>query len=369
MWETAAVFSCAGVGLTLLSAAYARWIVTHVWETPGEENTFGSVIRRLGDPLEVLDAAAGQVWYQLAASALLFGFGVVWLVASARGAQASTRRRDARLVLGATATLMGVSIVFMSDRVRADYVIYGRYNDAIVWPIVGVGLCWVLAAGWGATVRFRAWVTAAMAVIALELALLVNQLHHTQLRDLEQGQMVAGVLPVIAALRSANPIPITFVSFAVCAALFGSTLLRRAPRFATLGLVATAVLVAGGAVVHNDRAKLNFLEPARAVIQAEGLLPPGEPVGFAFQPRVVGDPSGIPLYIQLQYALAYQWYLPGVEFRTYAGQRDSVGSSVFAVTYHDDLIEGGAELIWADQDLWVGLWRTQVDVATAARRG
>ncbi len=34
----------------------------------------------------------------------------------------------------------------MSDRPRPDQFIYGRYNDAVMWPIIVIGLAWVAGA-------------------------------------------------------------------------------------------------------------------------------------------------------------------------------------------------------------------------------
>ena len=88
--------------------------------------------------------------------------------------------------------MMGVSFVFMSDRSRVDYTHHGRYNDVIMWPVLGIGIAWLVGSRRLVSNRSFAWIVVGTTVLALELALLVNQLHVTQLKDLRQGEMVVG---------------------------------------------------------------------------------------------------------------------------------------------------------------------------------
>ena len=38
------------------------------------------------------------------------------------------------------APLLLTSVVFMADRPRPDQFVYGRYNDAVMWPVIVLGL-------------------------------------------------------------------------------------------------------------------------------------------------------------------------------------------------------------------------------------
>src|SRR5690606_37771679 len=49
-------------------------------------------------------------------------------------------RRSAAVLIALTGPLVMTSVTFMADRVRADQLIYGRYVDAIAWPLAAIGL-------------------------------------------------------------------------------------------------------------------------------------------------------------------------------------------------------------------------------------
>jgi hypothetical protein len=353
-----ATFVAVAIILSALSVWFARWIIGAVWQVPSPENTTNSVFRRLLHPADVLDAAVGQVWYQLAATALLFGFGMVWLVRQALGSAGSAARRDARIVVLITTVLMSVSIVFMSGRTRADHLVYGRYNDAILWPVVAVGLAWVTSAGWGATTRARTWTVTAVAVVSVELAVVVNQLHHPQLDQRPIGAMIPGIVPLMSVLDTAHPVAVTAVALAVAAGLLMAVSSRSPTRSALALLVVGVLLVPGAVLVRRVRVANDPEAYAQSVEQVQTVVPRGEPIGFIFQLPEDGAP--IPLSTQLNYALMYQWYLAHNEFKTRAELSQSP-RYLFGVDGHPVMKARGAQVVWSAPDLWAVLWREESD--------
>ena len=143
-WRTGALLAITAAATMGLSTLFAGWVQAAVWDDPGDANTVGGVLSRLSDPRAVVESAIGQIWYQLAATAMIFGVGVIVVVrASVRQGPTSPRRVDAGLLLVFTLPLIAMSIVFMSDRTRTDQLIYGRYNDSIMWPLLAVAIGWL----------------------------------------------------------------------------------------------------------------------------------------------------------------------------------------------------------------------------------
>ena len=356
-WRSAAAFAALVVVSVALSSWYAHVAVQELWGEPGDTNTIGSVFDRLRHPLDVLDAAAGQTWYLMTSTALVFGLGIGALARSAAGPSGEgTRRTDARLLLVLTLPLIAVSMVFMSDRPRSDQLIYGRYNDAVIWPVIAVGIAWLVRDLVRESRRVAGWMIAGPIVVTLELGWLMYQLHHKQLgRSAGIRTMISGLQPVIGTGSSVRPLLITVVAIVA----FGVILLvaARPPRAGlAVGLVAT-VLIAGGYTSHRSvAARLNSAEQVAAVTEIEdGILPPGEVVGYRFIPDMYG-PSA-PLSLQGAYSFLYQWFLPDHEFRTDGGLSDDVGPYVFAPTNDPLLLATGATLLWTDATIEIGLWK------------
>jgi hypothetical protein len=307
--------------------------------------------------LEVLDAAAGQVWYQLAASAMVFAFGMTALCIVAFGRIDRTpRRRDARILLTATILMMGVSFVFMSGRSRADHTIYGRYTDAIVWPILGIGLAWLIGSRRTVSRRSFAWIVGGTAILSLELAFVVNQLHHSQLTQLQEGEMVAGLLPMISTQSTVRPVLITMISLAAGLALVACAQLDSSRSSRGYALTGAVLLTAAAGLTYDYRVGLDSFAPSRSIADvACQVLTPGETVGVGF---VRSDaPGAIPTTVQMTYALAYQWYLPGHPFVTDLGIDDDVGPHVISPTYDPLLTEAGGQVLWEDVQVPLSLWR------------
>lgn len=150
--------------------ALARWIIA---EVPGTDVVKAN--RAPGGIGDVAAAAAGQVWYLTVATWGLVPLAAATtlgaLVAVVRGS-----RRDART---ATLSLLALSLVAMvvagSRRVdqmdRIDTLILGRYNEALLVPLLLVGLLSVVRLGGPLRERTRGTLARPAVVIAGTLAI------------------------------------------------------------------------------------------------------------------------------------------------------------------------------------------------------
>lgn len=355
------------VGLAALAAGAAasflgavtlvhRWIVSNVWEFPGSQNSESTILRRLEKPIEVLDAAAGQTWYQLSASGLLVAFGIVELVRRAFWHGPGRIRSDARVVLGLTMPLVGVSFVFMSDVGRADHVLYGRYSDAVIWPVLAVGAHWLYCGRPIMSVRRRRFVIGGTIVVFVELALLVHQLHRHQIRVPGVNAMIAGIVPMSDG-GSINALVVTGVAMGVAGLMFLAVRSHAADRpIWTLVLVAV-VLTAGfrlWVIQRPDANRLDYRDEVRAILTIPERPPLGSSIGVALMPNEYGP--AMARISQLQSAFYVQLNLPEYRFVFDNGPSDNVGPYVYAVENDALLTRKGGTIIWEHPALPMALW-------------
>ncbi len=125
------------------------------------------VLDQLTNGVAVLVSLLGQTWYLLATTLGIIAYGAVALVRSAAGARSASAptRGDARVVLVVVGASVALSVVFMSDRWRSDQLVYGRYNDAVVTPVLVVGLAALFAA-----IPYRRLLTTTIVAAVLTLA-------------------------------------------------------------------------------------------------------------------------------------------------------------------------------------------------------
>ena len=340
-------------GATLLQ----RWIVAEVWEFPGSGNTAATVLRKLERPLEVLDAAAGQTWYQFAASGLLVAFGVVELGRRAIGRAGRPWQRDSWVLLGATLPLVGVSFTFMSDVGRADHVLYGRYIDAVIWPVLAVGANWLFHARPMMVVRRRWFVILASVVVFVELALVVHQLHRHQIRIVGVNAMIAGIVP-FSDRGSINALLVTLGSLAVAAVLALFARASPADRRIWSVVVVAIVATAGVRLWEAQRPDANrpaFGLTARAILDLPDRPPLGSEIGVSLMPNEYGP--DIPRVTQLMVAYSYQMYLPEYRFVFDNGPSDDVGPYVLAVDNDALLTRQGGVIVWEHPVIAMSLWK------------
>lgn len=329
-----------------------------VWTSPDRTNTVGETLRRFGSPRALVEWGVGQLWYQLVTTAGLFGVGMIVVVRAAlrptpAGAPGPAVR-DARVLLAFAVPLIGLSVLFMSGRMRGDHLIYGRYTDAIAWPIVAVAAAWMLD-----PLR-RARSTIAMlggvAVATVVAAVVVEVRFGDVLReDLGVPAMVAGLFPYIADRQTVDVLVPTVLAIVVLAILL---IVDAAPRrrVEIVLLVVGSLLVVGALQTHFAlRRGLNSFARASDVRAVDDIVPAGEVIGFHFVPK--DEPSMVFEAAQRRSAQLYQMYLPDHRFEIDRGLRDDVGPYVFAPRLDPELTEAGAVPLWESEDTGMVLWR------------
>lgn len=333
-----------------------RWLVARVWELPGQSNTTSTVIRKLDKPIEVLDAAAGQLWYQLAASGLLMAFGMVELARRAAGRSGRANQRDALVVLWFTIPMLAVSFVFMSDVGRADHVIYGRYTDAVIWPVLSIGAGWLFIDRLAMSRRRRRFVAGAIVVVFIELGLLVHQLHGHQIRRPGVNAMIGGIV-AFSDSGSINALVVTgaglLVAVVLTLAARGTALDHRLWSLIIVALIATAG-VRLWSIQRGDATKPAVGEKARTLLEIDERPPIGSQIGVSLMPNEYGP--DIVQIAQLFTVLSYQLYLPEYRFVFDNGPSDDVGPYVFAVENDALLVREGGSILWKHPDVPMALW-------------
>lgn len=351
----AAVLSAAFLPVCLLVTGwYVRWFVDALWQDPGPGNDVGSVAERLAKPGAVLLSAIGQSWY-LAVSTLGLAVVGVGLVARRAGGSPDPARTAARVVLVVTAPLAALSVVFMAARPQSEHLVYGRYNDAVVWPYLAVGTIWLLA-----RVRDRPTRThllrslgplpfVAVAIAAASVVLLAVRRNEL---DAPPGlvEMVGGLIPFGASRAALSIAAVTLIAVAAIGVL---TLLSFLDRRVTAAVLVTALLWGGWATHRTTSDRLNLLEYAAVIDEIEPLVPVGTTIGFLFVPD---GASSTPYVTQLYWVHAYQWYLD--DFSLVPGfDLDAINAEyVLAPDNAPALIDSRASTLWRDPYTFIALW-------------
>lgn len=349
--EGALVSVAAGLAGYLAADLVGRIIVARVWDRPAEINTVSATLSRVFRPLDVLASGLGQLSYQLIAT---LGFSVIGfsvLAMRALPAERSVRRRDARVLLALTGPLVALSVLFMADRPRADQMLYGRYNDAVLWPLVAIGLAWFATTGSG-LMRKRSLVAAAVAAAILAGGASTAAMVGARLPD---AQVHLAMVPGIA-LFPGDSLP-TRLLLAACTSaglLGGLTVTIAGGRKALAGVLLGVTGLIGGWMLHDTLADdKDLFDSASPVAElGTGVLAGAETVGYRFEPRS----AKVSFEAQALHAHLYQWFLPDVEFRWDQGRGDGVGPYVFGPTDDPTMIEQGARIVWTDPDVELALW-------------
>lgn len=335
--------------------AFTNWVFAEVWESPGGTNTIGTVVEHLADLPGLALSLVGQLWYQLVATFGVFGVGTVILVRhSWRRTSSLPLVRDARVVLLVTLPLVFTSIAFMAGRTRTDHRIYGRYNDAIVWPVLIVGIGWLVSrVRW--TRRVAMWF--ATATVTVGTGALVAVFDGEAMADsVGVRPMIAGFLPIVGTSPDLNPWLLTGAGVGGSLVVFW--LLRRRSLVRFTVTLTVVLLVIGGYRTHNALAtRLNSWAKAGAVVEIDQIVGPDVPLAFRFVPD--GDKPAAPWVEQRRRGLLYQVYLPNHAFERDREVGDGGSPYVFAPIDDPDLIENEATLVWKDPTVKVGLWVEQ----------
>ncbi len=346
---------------------YSEFIVDRLWERPFSRNSYGGVRNQASKVGSTLVSGVGQLWYQLVVTAGIFGIGAIAVVAAAlrrpgRGDR-SPSVADARVTVAAVGSLMALSTVFMADRWRADQVVYGRYSDAIVGPVLLVGIGWLTTRRPVDAVLLRFGVVAAT---TLGLGMILNLLRHDELaQGVGVRSMILGLQPYIGATKSIDVIWITLVAVGLVAAVAAVVVLGSALGARGAVLVAVALLLVFGYgrtrdIVDGGKNTWAGGKPVQEVM--DGILTEGSVVRYLIVPDS-RQPSASHSR-QRQRLMLYQFYLPDVRFEVDDGGPEDVSPFVFAPINTESLISEGATLVWQDPSAAIGLWHVPAVAST-----
>ncbi len=348
--------------LLAVTATWKHWVLTEVWEDPANQNTVGAVWSRAQHPLEVLDSMLGQAWYQMAATFGLAAVGAAIIAASSvRTGRIPTPA--ARIIAVTTVPLLVLSAIFMSDRPRADQFIYGRYNDAVMWPIIAVGMAWLAARFRVGFARNDRWLAGGTIVALVVAGWGVDRLHGDLIEESYGVRgMIAGILAYVDGADTLHVMQVTLITAGL--ALAGLALATIAawsgPGRAGVATVATVLALVLG-IVGLQRTKdvadlrLNGWEASSPVQEVDELVPAGVPLAVRTIPS--SEDPVVSWTTQRQRYQVYQFFLSDRIVLRDRGLDDDVGPYVFAPVGTEDLVGAGAELLWTDPSVRIGLWR------------
>lgn len=347
---SAAVSVVAWCGAAFLAvSAYSSALVERLWDEPFERNSYAGMASQVVKVADMFVTAAGQAWYLLVASAGLgaLGLGTIAVRAAGRGGRPVPAVRDARLVLVVVASEFAVSAAFMSDRWRPDHVVYGRYNDAFVGPLVLVGLALLLDVG---RRRVAGLLTVGVAGVTAGLGLVLHSTRGDQLSG--DGTIEPMVLGLQGFFGSTPTIPVLAISaLAIATGSMVTLVARTRPAVGTVALpvVLSALLVVGWI---NTSAVLDERWNGDADVESIARLRSRQLTdGVAVEYLLPADSNSTGRM------MLYQFHLPETPFVVV----DHVGGPsrrrpVFAPVDDPDLRALGARLVWRDPARPIGLW-------------
>ena len=343
-------------------SAYTAYVVDRLWDEPSTRNSIGGVREQLVSGVPVVVSALGQTWYLLVASLGVVVYGSVVLARAAlrpggslgpalgpaRDPAPGPTRTDARLVLLVVGACWALSIVFMSDRWRSDQLVYGRYNDAVVMPILVVGL----AALTGAIALRRLPVIAAATAIGIVVGGRALWTLRSEVLSDSNGiePMILGLQPFATSATSIDVVRISFWAAALTLGLAGLGLATRGRWRPPVVAGAVAVLLVLGWVRTERLIDRTWDDSGDASVVEE------------LRDGVLGDHVDVDFYLppgstSTNRMMLYQFHLPRTEFTVVNDPVSGATSPfVFARVTGDGFAEAGARLVWRDPRGRYGLW-------------
>jgi hypothetical protein len=346
----------AAVGVTLgglaLVSAYTTHLVDRLWNEPSTRNSTDGVIEQLKNGSAVLVSLLGQSWYLLVATLGIVVYGAFVLLRSAvdrNPAAVGPRRSDAVVVVLTVGACVALSSVFMSDRWRSDQLVYGRYNDAVITPLLLVGLAVLVGA---VPVRRLAVLSAATATATMLSGLALWRLRSDVLSESNGLEpMILGLQPFAVSATSIDVVRISVLASAGTLALGAVSIAACRRQLAPIVFAVVGLLVAVGwsrTASNVDRTwthseKLSAVEDVADVVD-------GADVDFVL-------PAGSNSTGRM---MLYQFHLPHTEFTVVTEPVPGTSPFVFARVGTDgderELSGAGAALIWRDPRGRYGLW-------------
>ncbi len=341
----ASVVVAAAMAAALVVEVYTRWIVSRLWDEPSTRNSPAGVLEQLRSGPTVLVSLIGQSWYLVVASVGVVVYGLVVLVGRSR--EGGRPGGDARVVLAAVGACVALSVVFMADRWRSDQLVYGRYNDAVVTPVLLLGVAVVLGA-----LPMRRLLTVAVAsaggtVIGGVVLWTLRRDVLTDSNGLEP--MILGLQPFATSPTAIDVMRISVWAAAITIAL---ALVAQWPGSARRVAVASSlgVLVALGWARTStilDRHWDDSGDVSAVQALGDGIL---DDVVTADYFLPAGNTS-------TNRMMLYQFYLPRTEFNVVHGPDDATSDLVFAHLEAQGFADPPARLVWIDPKGRYGLFR------------
>ncbi|MEP6295763.1 MAG: hypothetical protein ABJ382_00425 [Ilumatobacter sp.] len=335
----------------IAGAGFVQWasgaIVDRLWRDAAETNTVGAVAERAGDLGPLVVAAAGQWWYLVVSSLGIVGLGV-WDIVRRIADGHDEQRRATAIVAVSTLGCVALSVVFMSERVRADRIVYGRYNDAVIAPVLVVGIA-VLVGSIG-TRRIAAVSGAVGASVVMAAVVLTAFRSEPLAGDNGVEPMILGLQPFVSGRSSIDVVPITLAALVLGTAVVAASRLPRAggPRHVSAAGLIGLLLVVGGIrtadVIARGWNDTTDIEPIQAL--ADGPLAGGEPVDFYVRPGS-DDTKAL---------MVYQFVLPQSAFTVTEALDDGDARYVVAPSDSDWPADHPARSVWSDSLRGISLW-------------
>lgn len=345
------------IGMVAVAAVYAVSVFTSVlvdrlWNEPSTRNSADGVVEQLTNLPAIAVSLVGQTWSLLVATIGIVGYGVVVLVRAAvsterdEGADVPTTA-DARIVLAAFGACAALSVVFMSDRWRSDQLVYGRYNAAVVGPVLIVGVAALMDRG-----RISRSIVAAVAAATAATGALLWLLRRGELAESNGLEpMILGLQPFITSATSIDVVRITVWAIVWTIAV-GSTALvgdrtGRGRRWTVVALV-MVLCVVGSLRTRStlDRLWSGSGDVAEVADLRDEYLADDVAVDFYL-------PAGSDATMRM---MLYQFHLPRTPFTVVDDPLLGSARYVFAPTDDADLRRTGARVVWRDPRQPVGLW-------------
>lgn len=327
---------------------YTGFVVDRLWDEPSATNSLRGAFDHLVDaPNTTVIALAGQAWYVLVSTVGVAVYGTVELARATRDRHAGTARRDAVLVLVVAVCCVAPSVLFMANRFRPDQIVYGRYNDVVIVPILVVGLGFLLT-----TTATRRIVNALAASIVLSIACAAALLIWRR-GALGSGSgiepMILGLQSLSSSTTSIDVVRITtlsvLVSAGVAAAAIGARRIRQPALL--IGVLAAVLVVANVRTANLIADQWN----GRGDLSDVAQLGDDELAGGA------GVEFFLPDGASTDRLMMYQLYLPENRF-TVVEDLDDSGQTPFIFAPTDDpVLSESATVVWRDPYVDFGLWR------------
>ncbi len=222
----------------------------------------GSLAGRITEVGGLLTTAVGQYFYLNAATLGLVTVGLVALVRNLRAGEASGQRYLTAFPILAFAGVYAFSILANGKAERTDHLLYGRYIEGAIAPLLVAGLA-VLVTSDPLIVHRRYVVVGAGATLTAAVCF-YGLAGPEQLRGLYNGAMVLGIEPFKRRIGWPDPLLIGAAA-AVLIAVVGAT--RRLGRFVPIAVVALIFAAFG---IKNSR---GLLVPISAALAPERAIP------------------------------------------------------------------------------------------------